>query len=293
MFKTDIAFKSDINKGFLPLITAFMVFLASITFATALIGTSVTDDWHKHLSHNISIQVLPDMSSKKPQKEIDDRIKNISTILKQTPGIKSHYAMTIEETKSLLKPWIGDFTEDIPLPRIITVETSDIIPLNLVSLKREISNYTKQIKIDTYEDWMHNFTSSLSAIQTLLGIIIIMILTTTGLTISYATRSGLNINKKVISIMHMVGATNHYITVQFSRQMMKLALFGGTLGYIFSCIVITIIRYSSSYLTSDFMNNLQFPNYIYLYIIIIPLSASIIAKISAILTIHKELSKMV
>ena len=38
MFKTDIAFKSDLNKGFLPFITAFMVFIASIIFATALIG---------------------------------------------------------------------------------------------------------------------------------------------------------------------------------------------------------------------------------------------------------------
>ena len=293
MLKTDIAFKSDINKGFLPLITAFMVFLASITFATALIGTSVTSDWRKHLSHNISIQVLPDMASKKPQKELDDRIKNIITILKQTPGIKSHYAMSIDETKSLLKPWIGEFNADIPLPRIITVETSDIIPLNLTALTREIENYSKNIKLDTYEDWMYNFTSSLSAIQTLLGIIIIMILATTGLTISYATRSGLNINKKVIGIMHMVGATNHYITVQFSRQMMKLALFGGSLGYLFSCIIIATIRYSSSYLTGDFMTNFSFPSYIYLYIIIIPLSASIIAKVSAILTIHKELSKMV
>ena len=34
MFKTDIAFKSDINKNFLPFVTAFMVFIASIIFAT-------------------------------------------------------------------------------------------------------------------------------------------------------------------------------------------------------------------------------------------------------------------
>ena len=104
MFKTDIAFKTDINKGFLPFITAFMVFLASITFATALIGNNLANDWNTHMSNNITIQVLPDMKSKNPQKEIEERIKNITKILQQTPGIKSHYAMNFKETVELVKP---------------------------------------------------------------------------------------------------------------------------------------------------------------------------------------------
>ena len=61
MFKTDIAFKTDINQNFLPFITAFMVFLASITFATALIGNNTASDWNKHMTNNHKNQVLPNM----------------------------------------------------------------------------------------------------------------------------------------------------------------------------------------------------------------------------------------
>ena len=50
MLKTDIAFKTDLNKGFLPFITAFMVFVASITYATALIGNSLASDWNSQKS---------------------------------------------------------------------------------------------------------------------------------------------------------------------------------------------------------------------------------------------------
>lgn len=293
MLKTDIAFKTDLNKGFLPFITAFMVFLASITFATALISSNITSEWSSYMANKITIQVLPDMTSQKPQKELDDRIKNITTILKQTPGIKSHYIVSIKETSELLKPWLGDFTTDLPLPRIINVEVSDIIPLNQTALKKEIANYSKNIKFETFDKWIYDFKASISAIQTLLGIIIILILTTTGLTICYATKSGLNINKKVINIMHMVGATNKYITTQFSRQMMKLALLGGSIGYLFSCFTIFVIKISASYLTNETIGQFQFPTYIYLYVLIIPIIAGIIAKISAVLTINKELKKMV
>ena len=67
MLKTDIAFKTDLNKGFLPFITAFMVFLASITFATALISSNITSEWSSYMANKITIQVLPDMTSQKPQ----------------------------------------------------------------------------------------------------------------------------------------------------------------------------------------------------------------------------------
>ena len=286
MFKTDIAFKTDINKGFLPFITAFMVFLASITFATALIGNNLANDWNTHMSNNITIQVLPDMKSKNPQKEIEERIKNITKILQQTPGIKSHYAMNLKETVELLKPWIGDFINneiDIPLPRIITVETSNIIPVNMRALNDEIKNYSSLIKLETYETWMYEFKKTLSAVQTLLGIIIILILSTTAITISYATKSGLNINKKVINIMHMVGA----------RQMMKLSISGGIVGYMFSCFTIFLIKTFSKDLNDGIIANFQFSSYIYLYILIIPILAGIISKTSATLTIKKELKKMV
>ncbi len=292
MLKTDIAFKTDLNKNFLPFITAFMVFVASITFATALIGNNLAKDWNNHMNNNLTIQVLPDMSAKIPSQEIEERINNITTILKQTPGVKSYYAMTRSETINLLKPWIGDKI-DIPLPRIISVQTSNVIPLNTKTLTSEIKKYSSLIKLETYETWMYDLKNTISAVQTLLGMIIVLILLTTAVTISYATKSGLNINKKVINIMHMVGATNKYISTQFSRQMMILAISGGSIGYVISCIIIMIMKTISKDISDGIIANFEFSSYVYLQMLIIPIIAGIIAKISAMLTIRKELNKMV
>ena len=296
MLKTDIAFKSDINKGFLPFITAFMVFLACITLATAIIGNDLTTDWDRRMSNNITIQVLPDMRNKNPDKEIEERIKNITEILKQTPGIKSSYAMSLKETTELLKPWLGDIGKnklDIPLPRIITVEISDIIPLNIKALTDEIKNYSHLITIETYETWMSEFTKTLSALQTLLGLIIILILTTTGITICYATKSGLTTNKNVIEVMHMVGAQNSYISKHFSNQMMQLSITGGIIGYIISCISIMIIKHFAQNIDGGIISNFNFSTELYWYILLIPITAGIISKLTAIFTINKTLNEMV
>lgn len=296
MLKTDIAFKSDINKGFLPFITAFMVFLACITLATAIIGNDLTTDWDRRMSNNITIQVLPDMRNKNPDKEIEERIKNITEILKQTPGIKSSYAMSLKETTELLKPWLGDIGKnklDITLPRIITVEVSDIIPLNIKALTDEIKNYSHLITIETYETWMSEFTKTLSALQTLLGLIIILILTTTGITICYATKSGLTTNKNVIEVMHMVGARNSYISKHFSNQMMQLSITGGIIGYIISCISIMIIKHFAQNIDGGIISNFNFSTELYWYILLIPITAGIISKLTAIFTINKTLNEMV
>lgn len=296
MLKTDIAFKSDINKGFLPFITAFMVFLACITLATAIIGNDLTTDWDRRMSNNITIQVLPDMRNKNPDKEIEERIKNITEILKQTPGIKSSYAMSLKETTELLKPWLGDIGKnklDITLPRIITVEVSDIIPLNIKALTDEIKNYSHLITIETYETWMSEFTKTLSALQTLLGLIIILILTTTGITICYATKSGLTTNKNVIEVMHMVGARNSYINKHFSNQMMQLSITGGIIGYIISCISIMIIKHFAQNIDGGIISNFNFSTELYWYILLIPITAGIISKLTAIFTINKTLNEMV
>jgi cell division transport system permease protein len=236
------------------------------------------------------------MRNKNPDKEIEERIKNITEILKQTPGIKSSYAMSLKETTELLKPWLGDIGKnklDIPLPRIITVEISDIIPLNIKALTDEIKNYSHLITIETYETWMSEFTKTLSALQTLLGLIIILILTTTGITICYATKSGLTTNKNVIEVMHMVGAQNSYISKHFSNQMMQLSITGGIIGYIISCISIMIIKHFAQNIDGGIISNFNFSTELYWYILLIPITAGIISKLTAIFTINKTLNEMV
>ena len=295
MLKTDIAFK-NVNRGFLPLLTAFMVFMACLTLATALTGNSVASGWEGRMSGSLTIQVMPDMKAKNPAKEIEERVKNISTVLKQTPGVRSASAMSLDETKALLRPWLGDMGAgrlDLPLPRLVTIEASDVIPINMRALEAEIKSYSALVRLETYDSWIGELRQTVGAAQTLLGLIIILMLATAGLAIAYATRSGLAANKKVVEIMHMVGAQNRYISRQFSRQMAELAALGGACGYAASLLATFAIRRFAGRIEGGIISDFALPDYVWLYMLAVPAAAVAIAKLTAMLTVRRVLERMV
>ena len=246
-------------------------------------------NWNNYLNNNITIQVLPNIEDKNPGKEIETRISKITEILKSTAGIKSYSVVSKDEAIKTLTPYLSNINNDFLIPRMITIETSTIIPLNTNELKESLKDYSKNIKFTTYNSWMLDLQNSISGIQSLLSLIIIIILIATALTISFATKSGLNINKQVIEITHLFGATNKYIATSFSRQMMFITTIGGIVGYFIACIVIFIITNSAPIITNQAIININFTNKIYIYLLIIPILASIITKISAFITIHKEI----
>ncbi|MDR1477117.1 MAG: hypothetical protein LBI17_03245 [Rickettsiales bacterium] len=295
MLKADAAFK-NVDRGFLPMLAAFMVFLACLTLATALTGNSVATDWEGRTSGSLTIQLMPDLKAKNPEKEMEERIKAVSALLKRTPGVRSIRAIGLDETRELLRPWLGDMGGgrlDVPLPRIITLEASDVIPLGVDELKKEIGEYSALVAVETYEGWIGEFRKTVGAVQTLLGLIIVMMLATTAMAIAYATRSGLAANRKVVEIMHMVGARNSYISRQFSHQMALLSLTGAMSGYAASVAAIIAIRQFAGRIEDGIISDFALPPYVYLYMLAVPLAAVAIAKVTAMLTVTRALGKMV
>jgi len=283
MFKTDMAIKST-SRGFLPLITAFMVFMACLVFAVSLVGSKVAEGWRQRVSNSVTIQLLPDPRAKNQETEMEDRIKSVSSVLKSMPGVGSYSVMSLKETRELLAPWLGELvTSDrlgIALPRLITLEAPGDVALSPHLLRRELSRYTSFVSVRTYEEWASDFIESLGAAQKLLGIIIFFILATTGLTIAYATKEGLNANKNVIEIMHMVGAEDSYIINQFSSHVTKMAAIGGMVGYLLSLVSLSFIGRVALNLEGAEAEAIAGRS-MELKLLLVPLLALIIARITA------------
>jgi cell division transport system permease protein len=294
MFKTDMAIKST-NRGFLPLITAFMVFMACLVFAVSIAGSKVADGWRRRISDNITIQLLPDPKAKNQEAEMENRIKGVGQVLKSMPGVKSHTVMSVRETRELLTPWLGDLAASdrlgIALPRIITIESSGDVALSPQLLRRELSKFTSFVSVRTYEEWSSDFLSSLSAAQRLLGLIIFFILATTGLTIAYATKEGLAANRRVINIMHMVGAEDKYIVRQFSAHVTKMALLGGVIGYLLALASLSFISRVAFNLEGDEAEAV-IGRAMELKLLVIPVLALVIARMTAGYVVKNSLRRM-
>jgi cell division transport system permease protein len=168
-----------------------------------------------------------------------------------------------------------------------------VIPLNLSVLERELKAHSALVSIETYESWIGELRRTVGAAQTLLGLIIVLILATTGMTIAYVTRSSLAANRKVIEIMHMVGAQNRYISHQFSRQMAALAAIGGLAGYAASLAVMAVLRRFAGRIGGGIISDFSLPPYVWLYMLAVPVAAVAIAKLTAMATVGRSLDRMV
>jgi cell division transport system permease protein len=295
IFKTDMAIKST-SRGFLPLITAFMVFMACLVFAVSITGSKVADGWKRRVSDNVTIQLLPDPKARNQEAEMEERIRGISEALRSMPGVKSHSVMTVKETRELLAPWLGELVVNdrlgITLPRLITLEASGDVALSPQLLRRELSKYASLVSVRTYEEWSSDFLSALSAAQTLLGLIIFFILGTTGLTIAYATKEGLMANRKVINIMHMVGAEDKYIISQFSAHVTKMAALGGAIGYVLALISLSFIGRVALNMEGDEAEAMT-GRAMELRLLLIPLLALFIARATAGYVVKKNLARQI
>jgi len=294
MFRTDMAIKST-GRGFLPLLTAFMVFMACLVFAVSMVGSKVAGGWRARINGNITIQLLPDPKARNQEAELDERIRSVGQVLKSMPGVKSYSVMGLKETRELLAPWLGDFAASdklgIALPRLMTLESSSDVALSPQLLRRELSRYTSLVSVRTYEEWSSDFLASLAAAQHLLGLIIFFILATTGLTIAYATREGLAANKRVIDIMHMVGAEDGYIVGQFSAHVTKLAALGGAIGYLLALASLSFIGRVALNLGGDEAEAV-IGRAIELKLLLVPLLALLIARLTAGYVVRSSLGRM-
>ncbi|MDR3126736.1 MAG: hypothetical protein LBT92_03845 [Rickettsiales bacterium] len=294
MLRPDIAFKPDANRAFLPFVCGFMVFMTVIVTAAAFVGHGTARDWDGKMTNSITVQIMPNPAAKNQAQEMETRITGVKKILSATPGVQSFSPISLEETRQMLQPFLGDIRNfDITIPRLVTVEASKKIPLDLPKLKKAMADYSPLVSIESFEQWTRGIPAALAATEAVLGAIVLLILGTIGATITYAARASMVSNASVIEVMHMVGASPTYISGLMSNKMTKAAIAGGAAGYAFGALAITAIRAMAPDLDAGIAAGAQFPGEAYAYLLLAPIIAAAITKTTAELVVRRALKRMI
>ncbi|MDR0367365.1 MAG: hypothetical protein LBH41_02200 [Rickettsiales bacterium] len=231
--KTDMALRSEMNAMAVPVLSGFMTFMAGLVLAAGIGGARLSAGWDARLTRGMIIRLLPDIRARDPQKELDARLDMVKKLLAQTPGVKSHGEIGLAETKKLLEPWLGDLDGaklGIPLPRVVSVELSDVVRLDMQRLNADLGGYSALVGIDGAGEWARGFNKALGASRLLLASMLALTLLALGATIAYAARVSIAENRRAIGVMRMVGAQNGYIAGMLSNQMAVSAFWGASAG---------------------------------------------------------------
>lgn len=282
----------DYASLFVTWITLLMVFISVLVLTGLLSLTNIINSWQRSISGSLTVQIPTytiDGDDRKQQASQD--IQNIIIALKDTHGIKEIHLLNPQEMQELMAPWLGasENIQDLPLPLLLDIQIDSPDSNQISKIKTTLEQVAPKASLDSHRVWLAHLIQTAKSIQNMIVFILILLILTTSFTVIYTTSSNMALQSHITKLLHMMGARNFTIARQYASSHFVRAFMGGIIGFVLALPIIWI--------TSTLFNPLQNPLFSsgtlslsQIYIIIsIPLWASFLAFMTALLTVLKTL----
>ena len=114
----------------------------------------------------------------------------------------------------------------------------------------------------------------------------------TALTVVFATRTGLRIHRRVIGLLHLIGAHDRYIARQFERQALWLSLQGAVIGIAFAIGTVFGIAHLAGKIELQPATGAIFTPLQWGIFACVPVVAALVALLTARITVMRTLRRM-
>lgn len=204
-------------------ILAFLACLCLLSFKTSHIATN---KWQADLKETATIQIKPGPDFNTAQ------IAKAQEILLASPNISAVEVLPQDASKELLKPWLGDVVlpDDLPLPILLNVQLRPGKTLNTQGLKSALEQAGIIADIDNHAQWAKTLNAKVKAFQLLAFLTFLLITIAILAACVFAVRAGILGQKKLMDILHQIGADPRYtariFSVKFSWTSFKAGLLG-------------------------------------------------------------------
>jgi cell division transport system permease protein len=208
-------------------VIAILTFLACLCAGAAELVAASSVQWQASVSREVTIQVRP-----RSQRDVDADVARAAALARQTPGVEQAQPFSKEESQRLLEPWLGtglDFG-DLPIPRLIVIKLADGARPDFGPLRKSLAEQVPGSSLDDHALWLSRLSTMASTIIGVGIAVVLLVLVTAGLAVTFATRGAMAGNQAVVEVLHFVGATDDFIAKEFQRRFFRLGLKGAALG---------------------------------------------------------------
>jgi cell division transport system permease protein len=277
----------------LPWIIGVMVYLAVLIFAGALLMAGTASRWDRELTNGLTVQIPP--GDGEDAAALDEKVAGVEKVLRDTAGIAAVKAIPAAVTAAALEPWLGTATEmkDLPLPRVIEVQLADGAKVDADALIAALDKASPGVVIDNHDFWRNQVITLIGGLETLATVTIGLIGFTAMAAVIFATRSSVAIQRDVIEVLHLIGATDAYVAHEFQRQAFRISLGGSVLGTILALATMLLMGRLAANLDTALMPNLSLEIWQAILLWAVPLMATLIATVTARRTVLNALRRMI
>ena len=292
--RTDIPFSSDSSKFFIPWLSMFMVFIATLILSVAIVVYTSVESWTNTISGSLTVQIPTYTNDGKSREaELTNDIEMALTLLRSSEGITGATLLTDEQISNLMEPWLGysEKINELPLPKIIDVNVDPNNFPNISELKSDLFEQVPEAILDSHRASLDELVLFFENMVHLIVFVLALILITTALSIIYITKSSMSVHQKVIELIHMMGASDFYITIQFAIRSFKLTLIGSLIGFVLALPIMGLFNHFLSQMNSGFVLENTLTPLQWALLISIPFLTALLSFITAYKTVTNTLKR--
>lgn len=280
----------EAGAGGAPLtaVIAVMSFLAVMSMAALLIINQSAARWTAELKAEATVQVKGASAA-----EIADNAARIAGLLRATPGVTEVTQRTPEEAAALLKPWLGggNVSAFLAVPAIIEIKMTPQLRNDMERLRATIANAAPGAVLDDHAGWHGRLATAARSGQALAFAIFLLVLAAACAISAFAARAGLAANQEIVSVLHLVGATDDFIAAEVQRRFFALGFRGSMVGLVAALIALGLLSMAtnSSVANQMFMPQFALGRWLALWLFTVPLITCLVTAITARLAVLRAL----
>lgn len=259
MFKADLPLWKDPSAKFIPWVVALMTYLATIAFICAMTTTATIDQWDQGSYNKLTIEIPPFLEDIKQsnQYQIQDASQKVLLHLRNVPDIKSFRLLNRSEVLSMLQPWFDDASQfqNLPLSTFIDIETDAHADMDLEHFTQRIQEIVPSAHIESHKIWKSNLLNIAYAIKVIGLVIVMLVIIAAFCVVAFISQTSLIIHRRIIEILHLIGAKNSYIAKQFQAHAFHLGILGSFFGILLTVLTLEGITYLTAGLDIRFLTS--------------------------------------
>lgn len=291
--KSDFLFKKGASRFFLPWICGLMVFMATLVTTGGLTAYNSLQLWQKSVAASLTVQIptYDDEGNARNELVYKD-IETALMLLRTTPGVLGAIVLNEEQMQELMTPWLGTDAalSELPLPKLIDVTVDTTHPPLLEQLQADLAEQVPGAVLDSHRIWLADLVKLARVLLTLISVVLILLFATITIAIVYITNASLSIQEYELSLVHMLGAQDLYVTNRYAWHNFKSAFMGSFIGFIIALpILLGIAVFLRSISGQVLQSSLQPMQWLYLFLI--PFSVACLAFVTTFQTVWKFLKR--
>ncbi|MFQ5561964.1 MAG: cell division protein FtsX [Parvularculaceae bacterium] len=282
----------EAGAGGAPLtaVIAAISFLAALSLSGFIVISLAAGSWTSELRTELTIQVKG-ASAELIAEDVDAALRVLST----TEGVVSAKAMAPEDAAKLLEPWLGrgNVGAYLNVPALIEVKATPALHNDLGLLRTRLAAAAPGASIDDHGSWHSRLAAAARSGQALAFTVFLLVMGAACAISVFAARAGLAANHEIVSLLHLVGATDAFIANEVQRRFFILGFRGSMAGLFLALValggaaLITRVRGAEGF----FLPNVELQGGVLAWLLIVPAATCLVSAATARFTVLKTLRR--